>query len=83
MAENYGRKSGGYGKVWNMKAQAASDVGTYGPGGNMAAKRNPNNLADLNDTPCGPYSHCLGYTGDGGTQGDASVDHRGGTFWFN
>ena len=75
-------KGGGYGKVWAMKAQAASDSGTHGPGGVKGAMGNPNDYAMLNDTPGGPYSHMLGYTGDGGMYGDDSVDHRGSKFWF-
>ena len=56
---------------------------SYGPGAMKAAKaRNPNKHSGLNDSPCGPYSHCLGYEGDGGMHGDASVSHRGGTYHF-
>ena len=83
MAHSYKtNKGGGYGKVWNMKAQAASDSGTHGPGGIKGAMGNPNDYAMLNDTPCGPYSHNMGYSEDGGWQGDVAVKHRGGTYYF-
>ena len=67
--------SGGYG--------GGKSGGAHGPGGlNAAMKRNPNSSAMLNDTPYGPSSHLMGYSGDGGIMGDQSVDHRGSTFWF-
>ena len=57
--------------------------GTHGKGGvHAAAKRNPNKVVNLNDTPCGPYAHAMGYDGDGGMQGDASVGFRGRTYYF-
>ena len=70
MKEGY---AGGYGK----------SGGPHGAGGIHAAKkRNPNKHASLNDTPDGPFSHCMGYEGDGGISGDASVKHRGATYNF-
>lgn len=55
----------------------------HGPGGLKAAcSRNPNSHPDLNDTPCGPYAHLLGMSGDGGMDGDESVSHRGESFHF-
>jgi hypothetical protein len=77
-----------YGKYGDMKMAYAKgggggkSGGAYGPGGLSVAGKNPNSHPDLNDTPCGPYSHKLGHTGDGGYDGDESVDHRGGTFHF-
>lgn len=55
----------------------------HGPGGLKAAtSRNPNSHGELNDAPCGPCPHMMGYTGDGGVHGDASVEHRGAKFNF-
>ena len=56
---------------------------SHGPGGLKAAlARQPNTHSELNDTPCGPYSHCLGYSGDGGMMGDTTTKHRGSTYHF-
>ena len=56
---------------------------SHGPGGLKAAvARNPNTHSGVNSAPCGPYAHCLGYSGDGGMQGDESVKHRGSTYHF-
>ena len=57
--------------------------GAHGKGGTKAAaKRNPNKSAKLNGAPTGPSAHMLGCTGDGGMDGDTSVDHRGRTYHF-
>lgn len=69
-------------KMDYAKGGGGRSGGAHGQGGLKAAKRNPNKHPSLNDTPCGPYSHKLGYTGDGGYHGDASVDHRGASFNF-
>lgn len=54
------------------------------PGVVAAKKRNPNSHGELNPAPCGPYSHCMGYSGDGGMDGDTSVSGKNGaTFEFN
>ncbi len=70
------------GSDWSRAGSKSKANGPYGPGGIQAAYGNPNSYAMLNDTPGGPYSHALGYSGDGGMYGDASVDHRGSKFWF-
>lgn len=45
-----------------------------GPGGLPAAmKRHAQDITDVNDTPCGPYPHTLGFSGDGGCHGDQTV----------
>ena len=61
----------------------AKSGGAYGPGGIKAAcNRNPNKTVNLNDTPEGPTAHFLGMSGDGGYDGDESVEHRGNSFHF-
>ncbi len=65
------------------KGGGGKSGGAHGPGGLKAAKsRNPNKHVDLNETPCGPYPHCMGYSDDGGMDGAAETKHRGGTFHF-
>ena len=65
------------------KGMGGKSGGAHGPGGIKAAKaRNPNKHSGLNDSPCGPYSHCMGYEGDGGFHGDTSIKHRGGSYHF-
>ena len=44
--------------------------------------RNPNKAKSLNGAPEGPFSHEMGYKGDGGMKGDTSVKHRGGSYHF-
>lgn len=45
--------------------------------------RNPNEHPNLNDSPCGPTSHLMGHTGDGGlSDGSETVKGRGGSFHF-
>jgi hypothetical protein len=71
-----------------MKESYASGAGgksggAHGPGGIMAAKaRNPNKHTEVNDAPLGPSSHLMGYSGDGGMHGDASVSRRGRIYFF-
>lgn len=51
-----------------------TDSQTNGPGGATAALgRNPNEVANVNEKPEGPYSHQLGFTDDGGISSDANV----------
>ena len=70
MKESYGKGGGKSG-------------GAHGPGGLKAANaRNPNKHSGLNDSPCGPYAHFMGYEGDGGMHGGESVKHRSGTYYF-
>lgn len=53
------------------------------PGVMEAAQRNPNDTPYVNCAPCGPYSHKMGYDGDGGMHGDTSASGKnGGTFHF-
>ncbi len=68
----------------SMKESYASGSSmAHGPGALKAAmSRNPNSYSMVNDSPCGPYSHCMGYDGDGGMQGDTSVSHRGASYHF-
>ncbi len=56
----------------------------FGPGGLAPAMtRNPNDYTDVNDAPCGPYSHFMGYEGDGGMHGGETVSGKhGGKFHF-
>ena len=56
--------------------------GPYGPGGVHAAYNNPNKLKAVNDAPCGPYAHCMGYEGDAGMKGNTVAKHRGTDYWF-
>ena len=56
--------------------------GASSSGLKAATARNPNKHSDLNDSPCGPYAHMMGYEGDGGMAGDSSISHRGGTYYF-
>ena len=71
MKDSYGNGGGG------------KSGGAHGPGGlKAAASRQPNEHPGPNDAPDGPFSHCLGYSGDAGMQGDTSCKHRGGTFHF-
>lgn len=65
-----------------MYGKGGKSGGPYGKGGLKAAKKNPNKHPELNDTPCGPYAHYLGHSGDGGCHGDTTVDHRGMNFHF-
>lgn len=68
------------------KMSYGSDSGTHGPGGVKAATaRNPNGKGgDIkgNDSPCGPYSHCMSYHEDGGMHGNENAKHRGTTYHF-
>lgn len=51
-----------------------SDGQTYGKGGATAALgRNPNADNEVNASPCGPYSHLLGFTDDGGMDTEKTV----------
>ena len=69
-----------YGKNKNSSS-VAGDPG--GPGGVSAAgKKNPNSHEALNDSPDGPFSHEMGYTGDGGCHGDVKVSGKDGSFYF-
>lgn len=55
----------------------------HGPGGLKSAKaRNPNKHSNLNGAPCGPYSHCMGYTGDGGVHGDETATGKHGEKYY-
>lgn len=47
-------------------------------GVHAAMSRNPNTHSEVNDTPVGPSSHCMGYTGDSGMKGDTSVKGKQG-----
>lgn len=54
----------------------------YGPGGQGALDKNPNDHPELNSAPEGPFPHVMGQSDDGGMQGKESVSARGGTFHF-
>lgn len=66
-----------------MKA-VKGDAGTYGQGGLGPTDKNPNKHGMLNDAPEGPFSHQMGYVGDGGYQGgsDTVSGKNGGSFHF-
>ncbi len=65
------------------KGMGGTSGNAHGPGGLKAANsRNPNSHSGLNDAPGGPHAHMMGYEGDGGMYGDASVKHRGATYNF-
>lgn len=67
---------------YGMKAKPSQNGEGAEAGVVAAIKRNPNKYAEVNDTPCGPYAHNLGFTDDGGMDGNTAVKHRGGTFHF-
>lgn len=52
----------------------------YGPGGQGALDKNPNDPAELNGAPEGPFPHAMGQSDDGGIQGKETVSSRGISF---
>ena len=67
-----------------METYGKSKTGDgHAPGGvGPAHARNPNEAEPLNDSVDGPFSHMMGFEGDGGTHGDKAVTKNSNRFYM-
>ena len=65
----------------DMYGKAKKMEGMGGGVGEVMGK-NPNEHPMMTDSPEGPFSHMMGFTGDGGCHGDETVTSKGSKFYF-